>query len=44
MVSLQGNYDDGRAGPVPGGHGGADAQVHAVAGGARAPGRARGRY
>ena len=27
-VFLQGNHDDGRSGPVPRGHGGADAQVH----------------
>ena len=27
---FQGNHDDGREGPVPCGHGGADAEVHSV--------------
>ena len=40
---VQGHPHDGRAGPVPRGHGGADAQVYAEPRGARAAGRARGR-
>jgi hypothetical protein len=37
---LQGHHDDGCEGPVPRGHGGADAQVHPFTRGARAPRRA----
>ena len=38
---VQGDHDDGREGPVPSGHGGADAQVHPQPRGASAAGRAR---